>query len=447
MKNMKYGRTLLALALVLVVLGSVVGGTIAWFTDEVTSTSNIIKSGTLDATLEYKEKLADEWQNADSAAIFDYKYWEPGFTQVRYMKVANVGDLAFKYEMAVKPASVLGSVTVEGDGKDPDDYTFTPAEPEAEYKLEDVIDVYVVPAEEYASFAEIKAAADAAGYTPITVADMIEAKGSAMNGILLPEAGKGSDRVTDTVPANAIEGSVEFCIALHMQEEAGNEYQNLSISDGFAVQMQATQYTYEEDDFGSDYDTDAEYSNLPAAVVIELDAAEVAKESGVPVQAAYTFSTTDTPDPANNPELLTNPYFYWHADFVVSFDDDMKAGTFNLAGQYDLWSENWVDIDSSWLGKDYVKGEEIRLLGEVGAAFNSGNPIYVNYAELCAGIQRFYCGAYNKADENIGKTMTVELRIYETEEPSVENGNSVNVETGRFETIGRFTYTFDSVAQ
>lgn len=43
--------------------------------------------------------------------------------------------------------------------------------------------------------------------------------------------------------------------------------------------------------------------------------------------------------------------------------------------------------------------------------------------------------------------MTVELRIYGTEEPSAQNGNSVNVETGRFETIGRFTYTFDSVAQ
>ena len=104
MKNMKYGRTLLALALVLVVLGSVVGGTIAWFTDEVTSTSNVIKSGTLDVTFEYAEEYADDpdavqWRNADSAAIFDYKYWEPGYTQVRYVKVANVGDLAFKYDM------------------------------------------------------------------------------------------------------------------------------------------------------------------------------------------------------------------------------------------------------------------------------------------------------------------------------------------------------------
>lgn len=81
-------------------------------------------------------------------------------------------------------------------------------------------------------------------------------------------------------------------------------------------------------------------------------------------------------------------HYYWYADFVVSFDDDMEAGTFNLAGQYDLWSENWVDIDSSWLGKDYVKGEEIRLLGEVGSAFNSGNPISVSTVALTTRLTR-----------------------------------------------------------
>lgn len=426
MKNMKYARTLLTLALVLVVLGSIVGGTIAWFTDEVTSTSNIIKSGTLDATLEYKEKLADEWQNADSTAIFDYKYWEPGFTQVRYMKVANVGDLAFKYEMAVKPAAPLGQFN-DSDG------TFTPYEPEPEYKLEDVIDVYVVPAEEYTSFAEIKAAADAIGYTPITIADMINAEGSAMNGILLPEEGKGSDRVTGNVPANAIEGSIDFCIALHMQEEAGNEYQNLSISDGFAVQLQATQYTYEEDDFGSDYDADAEYDNYPSAVVLPQEIPE-----GSDLEVAYAFRTTDIPDVANNPELLDNPYINWHADFVVSFDKPVAEGDVTLGGQYDYWNDSWLYFPTY---KDLAAGEKLRLLGE--AAPEMGLPtIYINYGELCAYVQQFCCGAYGN-DSVTGTTMTVELRIYETEEPSADNGNSVNVETGRSVKLGTFTYTFE----
>ena len=427
MKNMKYGRTLLALALVLVVLGSVVGGTIAWFTDEVTSTSNVIKSGTLDVTFEYAEEYAEDpadvqWKNADSSAIFDYKYWEPGYTQVRYVKVANVGDLAFEYALAVKPAAPRGDFN-DADG------SFTPYEPEPEYKLEDMIEVYVAPAAKYANFAEIKAAAETA---PITIADMIGAK-DAMKGVLLPAEGKGSDRVIDPAPADAIVGEIDYCIALHMKEEAGNEYQNLSISDGFSVQLEAKQYTYEMDDFGSTYDENAEYSNLPAAVVLKQDIPE-----GSDLEVAYSFRTTDVPDVKNHPELLDNPYINWHADFVVSFDKPVAAGDVTLAGQYDYWNENWLSFPTY---KDLAAGEKLRLLGE--AAPEMGLPtIYINYGELCALVQEFCCGAYG--NENVtGTTMTVELRIYETEEPSPENGNSVNKETTRNVKLGTFTYTFD----
>lgn len=428
MKNMKYGRTLLALALVLVVLGSVVGGTIAWFTDEVTSTSNVIKSGTLDVTFEYAEEYADDpadvqWKNADSAAIFDYKYWEPGYTQVRYVKVANVGDLAFKYDMNVQPAGVLGEV-------DLDDYTFTPYEPEPEYKLEDMIDVYIVPARKYDSFADIKAAAET---DPITVADMVEAK-SGMKGVLLPAEGKGSDRVPDTVPADADVGEVEYCIALHMKEEAGNEYQNLSISDGFAVQLQATQYTYEEDDFGSDYDANAEFANLPAAVVLKQDLPEDPEaEYGHPLEVAYSFRTTVTPDLEANPDLLDNPYINWHADFVVSFDKDVAEGDVTLVGQYDSWGSDWLGFP---VPKDMAADEEIRLLGEAAKILYPSLNITINYAELCALVQQFNCGAYSEGAA-AGTTMTVELRIYETKE------DSINTETGIYETIGTFTYTFE----
>lgn len=432
MKNSKFLRSALMLVLALVIIGSVTGGTIAWFTDEVTSTSNIIKTGTLDIAMNYATKYAGketDWKDASSAAIFDHKLWEPGYTQVRYVQIKNLGDLAFKFQVNVKPTAILGSL--DYNESNPLDSVFTPAEPAPEYPLEEVIDVYIAPAKAYASFEALKAEAG----DPLTIKELIEDADGAAYGQMLPG-----------------DAPIELCIALHMQESAGNEYQNASVADGFAIQVQATQLTHEEDSFDDQYDANATYANLPSAVVIKLDEEAIAKESGVPLQTAYMFRTTDTPDPATNPELLDSPYFYWHADYVVTFDDDMTAGTFNLAGQYDLWSENWVDIDSSYLenilGRNVLKkGEEIRLLGEVGKAFNSGNPIYINYAELCAGIQQFDCGAYNKADENIGKTMTVELRIYETEEPSAENGNSRNVETGRYVTIGSFNYTFDSVAE
>ena len=51
MKNMKFWRTALVATLVLTVMLSVTGGTIAWFTDEVKSELNTISAGNLDIEL------------------------------------------------------------------------------------------------------------------------------------------------------------------------------------------------------------------------------------------------------------------------------------------------------------------------------------------------------------------------------------------------------------
>lgn len=42
-----------------------------------------------------------------------------------------------------------------------------------------------------------------------------------------------------------------------MQENVGDEYQNLSIGSDFAIHVVATQYTSEADDFGNDIDANA----------------------------------------------------------------------------------------------------------------------------------------------------------------------------------------------
>ena len=49
-----------------------------------------------------------------------------------------------------------------------------------------------------------------------------------------------------------------FVISGHMKEDAGNEYQGLSI-EGISITVVATQATYEEDSFGNTYDKDATY--------------------------------------------------------------------------------------------------------------------------------------------------------------------------------------------
>jgi len=440
MKKMKYLRSWLTIALVVTIIGSLTGGTVAWFTDSVESTSNIVKTGTLDVELSYAEKLGNaetptDWKNADSGAIFDYKYWEPGYTQVRYVKIENVGDLAFKFKLNVKPSSILGTVTEENG-----EIIFTPNEPAPEFPLEGVIDVYMLPVDENfvapTSFADLKSKFPA-DYDAPSILELIGDKDGAAYGVMLPAEGKGSSDHIDA-PADVLVGEQEFMIALHMQEEADNRYQNMSIGDGFAIQLEAAQYMYEKDSFDEQYDKDAEYAGLPSAVVVALDD-EAFAASGLPEgAAAYMFRTTDTPDVQANPELLNNPYRYWHADFVVSFDQDVAAGSATLAGQYNAWSENWVAFSTF---EDYEAGQEIRLLGDVGKLMNNGNPIYINYEEL-ALIQQFNCGAYAEEGTNAGTTMTVELRLYETTgDPTTPDGPK-NIETGYYETLGFFTYTF-----
>ena len=200
------------------------GTTYAWFTDSVTSANNIIKAGNLDLEVWWTEDLTSaSWKNAEDAnsgAIFDYDKWEPGYTCVRYIKLVNNGDLAFKYLLNVIPNGDMGI-------------------------LADIIDVYYV--ENAQANVDSVENMTAVG----TLADVVGKKVSA-NGVLLPEG---------TSESGFYSGEIVVAIALSMQESAGNEYQGKSIGTSFSIELLATQYSYEEDVFGKDYDTDAEWPN------------------------------------------------------------------------------------------------------------------------------------------------------------------------------------------
>ena len=218
MKKKSTKRALLSSLLSLVLcLSMLIGTTFAWFTDSVTSSNNIIKAGNLDVTMEWLEGEDDPtdanaaWIDASTGAIFDYDLWEPGYTCVRHIKIENAGSLALKYQVAIQ---ATGEVS----------------------KLADVIDVYYIdpatgPVSDRATFDE----GNKLGTLTEVLAGM---ETSAMGNLLAGE----KDVIT---------------LALKMQESAGNEYQNLAIGSHFAVILFATQYTYEEDSFGDDYDVDA----------------------------------------------------------------------------------------------------------------------------------------------------------------------------------------------
>ena len=91
-----------------------------------------------------------------------------------------------------------------------------------------------------------------------------------MEGILLPN--KGANGV---LPAgvSADTGDVTLCVVLHMQEKADNRYQNLTVGNNFTIQLGATQYDYEQDNFGGAYDGSATYPDLVFPEMMDMDRA------------------------------------------------------------------------------------------------------------------------------------------------------------------------------
>ena len=235
-------RALLSSVLALLLCFSMLlGTTYAWFTDSVTSGNNIIKSGTLDVEMYWADGTeapdSATWTDASTGAIFNYDKWEPGYVEVRHIKIANVGTLALKYQI---------KIVANGEVSD----------------LADVIDVYYVdPAQQ---IADRTALTDDNKLGTLT--DVLANLANTANGEL--PAGE-NDTIT---------------LALKMQESAGNEYQNKSIGSDFSVILMATQLTAESDSFDDQYDKDAKYT----AEIDQLKAKLATAQSGDTVEYALT---------------------------------------------------------------------------------------------------------------------------------------------------------------
>ena len=419
MTSKKTLRALLSSVLALVLCCSMlIGTTFAWFTDEVNSTGNIIKSGTLDVEMYWANTLADiqsetARKNAKDGAIFNYQYWEPGYVDVKYIQLVNAGDLAFQYQMLIQPENTVS------DGM----------------KLAEVIDVYVAPGTTQITRDDVD------GMTKLgTLKDLMLQPEGVDTGVLLPKEGNTQHIYKATITDEYYEESVTVCLALKMQEEAGNEYQNLSIGDGFAVKLLATQYTYENDSFDHMYDEWAE-DGTPVAKVTPLGEQTVDALLGIGGdEITLTMNPTFKFEPTESyEESQKSPYRYYHADFVVSADKDVAANSLYLAGFYNEWCKL---IDYKWIAlasdETIPADTEIRLVETLGAT--------VNYEELCLygnDGTGFVCGAADRSNANVGTTLTVELRLYETTaNPSTPDGPK-NIETGNYITIGTYKHTFE----
>lgn len=203
----------------LLCISMLIGSTFAWFTDSVTSAGNKIQSGTLKVDLELLDKETGKWNSLkeSQAPIFNYDKWEPGYIDTKVLKVENEGNLALKWV----------------------------AKFYSEYQLSilaDVIDVYVRPSDSEIVYPTDR---NLEGYTCV--------------GNLRTFINSIEETTWGTLEAK--EASY-LGIALKMREEAGNEYQGLSLGGAFDIRIYATQYTSESDSFNNQYDKNATFEDL-----------------------------------------------------------------------------------------------------------------------------------------------------------------------------------------
>lgn len=221
-------RALLTSVLALVLsLAMLVGSTFAWFTDTASTGVNRIVSGNLDVDLQYWGGAESGWLTAEkSEDLFDKNaLWEPGYTQIVYLKVKNNGNLALTYAMQITPVHETVGVNVDGE----------------EFKLSD-----------YIKFGWMTFTVDGDG-APVALD-----REAAQTGV-----GEGAQLGTTLhrQAAEPMKASAEELVALvaWMPENVGNEanYSTVQPTIELSLKVLATQAAVESDSFDSAYDDDA----------------------------------------------------------------------------------------------------------------------------------------------------------------------------------------------
>ncbi len=241
-------RSLLVSATALILsIAMLVGTTFAWFTDSASTGVNKIQAGNLDIDVMYANTPDGTYTSIENKNVADLfvapngakkGLWEPGHTEVAYLKVVNKGTLALKYQFKVDAASeVIGKSVLGNDIKLSEILKFAATDP-----------ADAAP-EEY-NRESAQAAAEASGsnllgYTTST-------------NILAPGA------------------SQYITLVVYMPETTGNEanYRDNAVPTiNFKLTALATQVKAESDSFGDDYDEDAWDNALLVTTAEDLKAA------------------------------------------------------------------------------------------------------------------------------------------------------------------------------
>ncbi len=205
----KKSALLMSFTSLLLCFAMLAGSTFAWFTDTATTGVNRIKSGTL--KVDIQNEAGDSLQGKTLRWVVNGRIsennvlWEPNCTyELESFKIVNQGNLALKYQITING--------VTGDAKLLEAIEFT------------------------AKIGNDKIALDQ------------------LTGAILPKGAAVKDATKEVVEKTEL-----ITISGHMKQDAGNQYQNLTI-DGIGITVVATQYTYEKDSISDQYDANADYT-------------------------------------------------------------------------------------------------------------------------------------------------------------------------------------------
>ena len=204
-------KVLMSILIIVLCLAVCVGLTYAYFTDSAKSSGNKIQAGNLKLDLQLYDKT-DGWHSIKDSQdpVFNYDKWEPGYVDVKLLRIVNLGDLAMQWE-----AKIVSTETIS--------------------ELANVIEVYVQTSNSEMPYPTSRA--EALAWTKVgTLNEFINA-GTIANGTFTTQG-----------------ECAYISIALYMPAEITDNTLQEKVVGEFDIQINATQFPYESDAFDEKYD-------------------------------------------------------------------------------------------------------------------------------------------------------------------------------------------------
>ena len=361
-RNKKKALLVNIVALVLC-LSMLLGTTMAWFTDTVTNSGNRVEAGKLKVKLlrhdgsEYRDvsKGTGDIFISDANVEDDYPegtfngiLWEPNKTEIVYLAVENAENLALNYNI------ILNVTNANADS------TQTAA-------LEEVLS--------YAVISGLKASES-------TVGSWKDIQG--LHGLFNVETGKVPEGEIVAAKNGALtaDNTDYFALAVHMDENAGNEYQGTALN--IDVKVVAKQMSYEADSFGKEYDANAPWTEQEEKFAVYFNEDFESYDVGdTPYNGFSDISCT-----GGNTMLIAEDgdgNKYWDIDRNTGPDClfilPVTNGTSKMMLEFDLASDNYGQPSDEPAGQAWIHVRDKYDSGaktlDLAMPFNTGD-VYVD---------------------------------------------------------------------